>query len=164
MLRIGSLRGLLAGVGVVNTQEAAALLSVAAAFDNRKPDPDAATAWAAALDGLRFVDCRDAIVAHYRTSSDWLMPQMVIAGVKRIRTKRIHEYGPIEPPVDLDPADTLAYTRWQRETLTAVGNGERLPEPRVVPIGTPMPPELAAKVERFGRLPDDVARAKGDPA
>ena len=35
---------------------------------------------------------------------------------------------------------------------------------RVVPIGTPMPPELAAKVERFGRLPDDVARAKGGPA
>lgn len=148
----------------MNTQEAAALLSIAAAFDNRKPDPDAAKAWAVVLDGLRFEDCRDAIVAHYKASSEWLMPQAVIAGVKRIRSKRLLEFGPLTPPADMDPDDTLAYARWIHAEQEAIANGERTPEPRVETIGAPMPPELAQKVARFGRLPDDVARAKGDPA
>lgn len=145
----------------MNTQEAAALLSIAAAFDNRKPDPDAAKAWAVVLDGLRFEDCRDAIVAHYKASSEWLMPQAVIAGVKRIRAKRISE-AVIEPPRDVDPDDTLAYRRALRDATRAAADGNPIEAPQVVAV--PMPRELARGMSDFGRLPDDVARAKGDPA
>mgnify|MGYP003333107135 FL=1 len=107
----------------MNQQEAAALLAVAAAFDNRKPDADAATAWSAALDGLRFADCRDAVVAHYRKSADWLMPNMVIAEVNRIRQRRLEAAPPLSPPDDLDPDDTMAYTRWWREARMAIADG-----------------------------------------
>ena len=107
----------------MNTQEAAALLSIAAAFDNRKPDPDAAKAWSVALDGYRFEDCRDAIVAHYRASSDWLMPQKVISEVRRIRAKRIEEHPPLTPPADMDPIETNAWFKQQR---WRIGNGEVL--------------------------------------
>lgn len=105
----------------MNTQEAAALLSVAAAFDNRKPDPDAATAWAVALDGFNFVDCRDVIVAHYRASNDWLMPNHVIGAVKRLRAKRIADHAELTPPPNLTPVETIA---WLKEARRRIGDGE----------------------------------------
>lgn len=96
--------------------EAAALLTIAAAYDNRKPDADQAKAWAMALDGLRFEDARAAIVAHYRASSDWLMPNMVIAGVKRIRAQRLSDFGPLPDPPDMELADELEWlARVRRE-------------------------------------------------
>jgi hypothetical protein len=85
-------------VGVVKATEAAALLTVAAAFDNRKPDADQAKVWALALDGLRFIDCRDAIVTHYQSSREWLMPADVIRGVKRLRRDRRHTPGTSRTP------------------------------------------------------------------
>ena len=105
----------------MNTQEAAALLAVAAAFDNRRPDADAARAWSLALDGYRFEDCRDAVVAHYRASAEWLMPNKVITEVKRIRAKRIAEAGDPTPPPDLTPLETIA---WLRDTKRRIGDGE----------------------------------------
>lgn len=104
-------------------QEAGALLAVAAAFDNRKPDADAAKAWSVALEGLRFVDCRDAIIAHYKASSEWLMPARVIAEVRRIRAKRISDHPPLTPPSDLDPVQTVA---WIREARSRIGDGETI--------------------------------------
>ena len=69
--------------------EAAALLTIAAAYDNRKPDADQAKAWAMALDGLGFEDCRQVVVEHYRKTRDWLMPADVFNGVRRLRYERI---------------------------------------------------------------------------
>lgn len=97
------------------------LLGIAASFDNRKPSEEAAISWAVALDDIRFVDARDAIVAHYRASSDWLMPQKVISEVRRIRTKRIAEAGDLTPPPDLTPLETLA---WLKEARRRIGDGE----------------------------------------
>ena len=101
--------------------EAQMLLGIAASFDNRKPSEEAAVAWSHALDGFRFVDCRDAIVAHYRSSSEWLMPARIIAEVKRIRAKRIEEHPPLTPPAGLTPIETTA---WLKEARHRVGNGE----------------------------------------
>jgi hypothetical protein len=101
--------------------EAAALLAVAAAFDNRKPDADAAQAWSLALDGLRFHDCRDVIVTHYQRSGDWLMPHHVISGVRRLRDKRIAEAGDLTPPANLSTAATIA---WLKDAKRRIGDGE----------------------------------------
>lgn len=115
----------------MNPAEAASLLTIAAAFDNRKPDADQARAWALALDGLRWEDCRDVIVAHYRRSREWLMPVEVVGGVRRLREKRIMEYGPIEPPADLDPDDTGAYARFITDTKRRIGDGTLTPPPAI---------------------------------
>lgn len=148
----------------MNQQEAAALLGVAAAFDNRKPDPDAATAWSVALDGLRFQDCRDAVIAHYRASSEWLMPAVVIAEVKRIRRDRLTAHGPIEPPHDMDPDDTVAYFRWRKDAQKAIADGETIPSFAEVQSGAPIPKELGEAMRNFGRLPADVESDGGETA
>lgn len=100
--------------------EAQVLLSMAAAFDNRRPDPDAARAWSAALDGLRFDDCRDALIEHYKTSTDYLMPVLIRTAVRRIRSKRIAEAGALTPPPDLTPVET---NRWLAEARSQIANG-----------------------------------------
>lgn len=137
--------------------EAAALLTIAAAFDNRKPDADAARAWSLALDGYRFEDCRDAVVAHYRSSSEWLMPQKVLTEVKRIRRQRLLDYGPLNPPASLDPDDTEAYARWIYTAQTAIADGNPPTREEMRALAVPMPKELASGMERFGRLPEDSA-------
>ena len=139
--------------------EAQMLLGIAASFDNRKPSEEAATAWSVALDGLRFIDCRDAVIAHYRTSSEWLMPQKVISEVKRIRTKRIDDHGLIETPPGHDPDDVVGHQRWLRQARMAIADGEPIPSYAALKGENPMPPELASALETFGRLPADVEAA-----
>ena len=97
------------------------LLGIAASFDNRKPSEEAAIAWSHALAGLPFVDCRDAVVAHYSTSSEWIMPAQIRTHVKKVRAKRIDDHPPLTPPPDLTPAQTIA---WQREARRRIADGE----------------------------------------
>jgi hypothetical protein len=103
--------------------EAGMLLTVAAAFDNRKPDKDAAMAWGLALGDLPFVDCRDAIVAHYSTSSEWLMPAMVSRAVRKVRRDRLEDHPPLTPPPDLTPLETNA---WLKDARRRVADGEHV--------------------------------------
>lgn len=110
-------------MGVVKPTEAAALLTIAAAFDNRKPDADQAKMWALALDGIRFEDARDVIVAHYRRTRDWLMPADVSRGVQRLRYERIDAFGPIPAPAGIDPDDKAAYQAARLEMQTAIADG-----------------------------------------
>jgi hypothetical protein len=118
----------------VKPTEAAALLTIAAAYDNRKPDADQAKAWSMALNGLRFEDCRAVVVEHYQRSKEWLMPADVITGVKRIRDKRIAEYGPIDVPSGLGEAEYRAYLR---ETQKRIGDGELTSQSRPQIHGKP---------------------------
>ncbi len=101
--------------------EAQVLLSMAAAYDNRRPDPDAAKAWAAALDDLRFDDCRVALIQHYRSSTEWLMPAAIRTAVRKLRAKRIDEHPPLTPPPGLDDGQER---RWLLEARRRVGDGE----------------------------------------
>ena len=110
------------------------LLGIAASFDNRKPSEEAAIAWSYALEDIRFIDARDAIVAHYRASSDWLMPQKVISEVKRIRSKRIAEAGDLTPPPDLTPVQTIA---WLKDARRRIGDGETVDELEAYGVLTP---------------------------
>lgn len=107
--------------------EAAGLLTVAAAIDNRKPDEDAAKAWALVLDGLSYIECRDAIVDHYRKSRDWIMPADIVSGVRRERIKRwdayYASYGFPVPPARLAD-DPVAGNRWIEEQRTRIMSGE----------------------------------------
>jgi hypothetical protein len=110
----------------MKTTEAAALLTICAAYDNRKPDADQAKAWAMALDGLRFEDCREAIVQHYRASREWIMPADVVSAVKKTRTSRLEDVAP-SPPPGLDPDDTGAYAHWLAVVRQAIADGREVP-------------------------------------
>jgi hypothetical protein len=108
-------------------QEAAQLLAVCAAFDNRKPDPDAAQAWMLALDGLDYLECRNIIVQHYRESREWIMPADVVSGVKALRKQRFDDfrraYGNLMPPAHLD-ADPAKEAAWMRESYERIRAGK----------------------------------------
>jgi hypothetical protein len=130
--------------------EAAALLTIAAAYDNRKPDEDQARAWAMILADLRFEDCRDAVLRHYRKSREWLMPAEVIEGVREIRSERWEKfikdhtpgYLPIPRRFDGDPAAEQA---WWAEVAPKIRNGE---------ITTAA--ELDADADEYEPIPRDV--------
>lgn len=108
--------------------EAAVLLGMAAAVDNRKPDAETAKAWAAMLDGLRFEDCQAAIVEHFKTSTDYLMPVMVCTIARRIRAKRIAEHPPVEPPPHDCPTKDCTCVEflrsWRLELNRRIGDGQ----------------------------------------
>ena len=106
--------------------DAQKLLTICAAYDNRKPDPDAAQAWALALDGLRYEDCRDAVVQHYRVSREWIMPADVRAAVKRVRDGRV-DHEVVDIPPGFDPDDTEAYQRLLAESRQAQADGRMAP-------------------------------------
>lgn len=110
----------------MNTQEAAALLAIAAGFDNRKPDANIATAWAMALTDRTFEDCRDAIVAHYRTSRDWLMVADINGWIDTQRTRRFNDfrrtYGNLQPPARLAEHPD-AERDWMRDTYEQIRAG-----------------------------------------
>jgi hypothetical protein len=103
----------------VTPTEAAALLGAAAAFDRRKADDDTAKAWSIALGNLPFVDCRDAIVQHYRKTDDWLMPSHIITAVRKIRRDRLEDAPTLTPPPGLDPIETIEWLKGARARIAA---------------------------------------------
>jgi hypothetical protein len=111
--------------------EAAKLLTIASAYDNRKPDADQARAWALILDDIRYEDAQVVVIEHFRRSRDWLMPVDIIGAVKRIRAKRIAEHPPVIPPEPTrtsrhgSPTSTAASGTARRSTLTSSAANSR---------------------------------------
>jgi hypothetical protein len=76
-------------------------------------------------------DCKRAVLNIAERGEHWCSPTDIKAEVKRIREKRIADYGPIEPPATLDPDDTAALARWLRATNTAIADGDLEPPPAI---------------------------------
>lgn len=74
----------------MNRSEIAQLLAMAAAYDRRTVGEADVEAWHAALDDLRWMDARDAVIAHYRGSREWIMPADIREHVRRIRGERLY--------------------------------------------------------------------------
>lgn len=78
--------------------DAARLLAAAAVFDRRTVGETDAAGWAIALNGFEFDECRDAIVAHYRAESRWVMPADIISRVLTARrAAKASEVAPTPP-------------------------------------------------------------------
>lgn len=106
----------------MNITDAAKLLTVCAAYDRRKPDEDQAQAWALALNGLDFLPCRDAIVAHYQESREWIMPADIRGRVRRARAAAISHDEALELPPH-DPDDTELHMRLLVEARAEAAEG-----------------------------------------
>lgn len=68
-------------------------------------------------------DCRKAVLNIADRGEHWCSPTDIKAEVKRIRAKRVSDYGPIEPPAGLDPDDVRGYQRWLEAKTTAIADG-----------------------------------------
>ena len=136
-------------------QEAVALCRFTAAccpaqkFDEYTPD-----AWGLLLEHVRFVDAKEAVVAIAR-KSPWCAPAEIIAEVKKMRAKRIDEFGPITPPADLDPDDTTAYREWWKDVQRQIADGDLKPKELDLPE-RPMK-QLEGAFQRIPRTRRDSA-------
>jgi len=68
-------------------------------------------------------DCRMAVLNIADRGEHWCSPTDIKAEVKRIRAKRVSEYGPIEPPAGLDPDKVRDYHQWLSATTRAIADG-----------------------------------------
>jgi hypothetical protein len=76
-------------------------------------------------------DCRRAVLNIAERGEHWCSPTDVKAEVKRIREKRIADYGPIEPPASIDPDNTLELQTWLKSTNKAIADGTLAPPPAI---------------------------------
>jgi hypothetical protein len=109
-------------------QEAVALCRfTAACCPSQKIDEYTADAWGLLLEGVRFEDAKEAVVK-VAQKQPWVSPAEIISEVKKLRRKRIDEFGPITPPADLDPDDTVAYRDWWQNVQRAIADGDLRPK------------------------------------
>jgi hypothetical protein len=87
----------------LNQEQVAALLVVAMAYDNRKPGDATVAAWteAAHRGKWRFGPAREAIHAHYATSTSFIMPGHITERLK-VESRFPPRYG--EAPAELEEA------------------------------------------------------------
>lgn len=64
-------------------EETGNLLSVCAAYDRRTVGEIDVIAWYRVVGDLPYTDCEAAVVAHYTTSREWIMPADIRTRVKR---------------------------------------------------------------------------------
>ena len=107
--------------------EAAKLCAFAGqCFPQQKINEFTPDAWGLILEHVRYSDAQDALVLLAR-KQPFVSPAEIIREVKKLRAKRIDEYGPIIPPAGLDPIETVA---WIKQATRTVGDGHPLLETR----------------------------------
>lgn len=147
----------------MKTHEAAALLAVAAGLDNRKPDASTAESWAIALKNIRIEDGREAVYAHYRESTDWLMPAHIIRLVRAARTERLKLAGDVQPPASIEAIDDpdefdRAYRAWLRNVRDLIASGQ-MPDAEPREIVAHPPEEVRSYIEGLNKEIDTAEEA-----
>lgn len=131
----------------------AALLAYAAATDNREVTEEAARAWADVLDDtVTLADGKAAIIAHRRSSTDYLMPIHVNAGVRAIRKARTDTIADVNPPAELADKPHVE-NNWRREYARAIGDGEP-PEAAFERASTALGIDVPAQIDTPRNLPE----------
>ena len=104
--------------------------------------------WFEVLKRFTFADCEAALYAA-AAASPFCSASDIAGRVLKVRAARLQGVDEIQPPSDLDPDDTAAYTAWQRRTFEAVANGQ-LETPKPLPAGRPSA-QMLALVSGVGR-------------
>ena len=108
----------------MDIQQTAQLLALIKVGDNRTVDRTVIAAWHDLVHDLPLDDALEAVRAHRRESTDYLLPAHVIGGVKRIRGARL---AAVEPPLpDVDPDDVAAYQARRRRMLAQIASPNTL--------------------------------------
>lgn len=104
----------------MDVQQTAQLVALVQIGDNRRVDRAVVAAWHDLVHDLPLEDALDAVRAHRRESTDYLLPAHVIAGVKRIRKARLDAVPP--PLPDVDPDDVAAYQARRKQMLAEIAS------------------------------------------
>jgi hypothetical protein len=113
----------------MNTDEVIDLLTLAASYDRRKVGESDVAAWGLAIGDLPFADTREAVIAHYRESTDWIMPAHVRQRVREVRAKRLKAAGDLEARIPEELADRpIEYARRLKEIADAVRDDQPAPK------------------------------------
>lgn len=117
-------------------------------IDTYTPD-----AWQLILGHLDYDDAKQAVAELAGTplepgQSRYIDPGHIIARVKRIRSKRIEDYGPIEPPAG--EMTGREYLTWLRSALDAVASG-KAPEREELPANPAGQRKVAELVASVGK-------------
>lgn len=100
-------------------------------FPQQPVDEFTADALAETLAAYPANDCRAAVLQIAERGERWCAPTDVKVEVKRIRSKRVADYGPIEPPAGIDPDDVRGYKRWLENVTRAIADGDMTPPPAI---------------------------------
>jgi hypothetical protein len=88
----------------VNLAETHDLLTLIAVYDNRRFDDATVLAWHEVLGDRSFADCRIAVVKHFGSSHEYLMPVHVRQGAAEIGRRRAQEIERAERlAIEADP-------------------------------------------------------------
>lgn len=113
------------------------------AFDQYTPD-----AWADLLGDLRYVDCQEAVKAVVQRQP-FVAPAEIREEVKRVRSKRILDFGPIPDPGHEIGADPARYRRYMLETTRDIADGVLLPG-QVPPLIAELTRDVIAELGEAG--------------
>lgn len=106
----------------MNRAEAAHLLALCSAFDNRTIGDADVLAWADVLADVPFIDAKTAVKAFYGRETRRVMPADVKAGVRLIRRDRLDRADASFRYLG-DPDDTDEYARQLAAHRRAIGDG-----------------------------------------
>lgn len=134
----------------MNAQEAAMLCRFAkAACPQQAIDEATPDAWAVLLEDVRFADAKAALVNVVR-SQPFVSPAEIRSEVKRIRSKRVLDFGPLPaPPAGLTDSEEID---WQRRIVRRIADGE-------APEMPALPPPDPDHAQRMGDLIRDAFRS-----
>jgi hypothetical protein len=99
-------------------------------------------------------DCKRAVLNIAERGEHWCSPTDVKAEVKRIRAKRISDYGPIQPPADLDPDDVVGWQQWLAAMYKGIADGT-ITTPREIEWDGPTH-DVIAELGHIGKAVDDA--------
>lgn len=97
------------------------------AFDEFTPDM-----WHDLMKETRFEDAKEALVTIVKRQP-FVAPSEILSEVRKIREKRIADYGPFDPPPEVEN-----YNRWLGEMRRRIADGED-PVQRLELVEKPMP-------------------------
>lgn len=116
----------------MNLTDTAKLLTVVASYDRRQVGEADVLAWHEALHDLDVGLCREAVAAHYRTSTEWLMP----AHLRRLTAAARNDAAARRALEPTRPGDgRRPKPAWFDEAAAAFRRGDRAEGERIVAEG-----------------------------
>lgn len=114
--------------------EVGQMLAFARQLDGRRPklDPTDANAWhrlfvARGIGDSPYADLEQAVVDHYGSTNEWMMPGHVVSLVKRYRAARLKSAGDLHRFVTADREDGPACHAEYQRLYAEVAAGRRTP-------------------------------------